>query len=561
MSSYFDATAQQNQRRFVRPTLSLLQFNALVAGWLAFFLNFQFFSTIKALSSLTGFSATLFITTLALVLFFIYFFVLQLFSWRVVAKGLAIALIVIGGLSSYFVSQLGIDITVGQITNAMQTDTRETLDLLSLPLLQWAFLTIFVPVLVISYIKIKVQPLKKVVLTKLIAIPLSLILMLGLAFIYYAQLAPIFREHRYLKAEISPLNSLSSLYSYSKSQLKSKHKTLVPFGTDAKMTAVPNSQTAPQLMVLVVGETARAESFSLNGYARDTNPQLSKLDILNFKNASSCGTATAVSVPCMFSGMSREHYDASLAESREGLLDIAQRAGYQVTWIDNNSGCKRTCDRVHQFSIPEALKQKWCKDGECYDELLVDSLKLYLDQLKTNPPSQNQLIVLHQAGSHGPAYYKRYPDAFKKFTPTCDTNNIQDCSHEALLNTYDNTIVYTDYVLSEVINTLKQQKTYQTAMWYLSDHGESTGEHGLYLHGAPYLFAPSQQTKVPMILWFSDAWQKQQPQVVPCLKQQLSLPRGQDNLFPSMLSLLHVNSKTINPELDMRSTCLGSKQA
>ncbi len=237
------------------------------------------------------------------------------------------------------------------------------------------------------------------------------------------------------------------------------------YGEDAVMQKT-QATSLPKLMVLVVGETARAENFSLNGYGKNTNPKLAQQDILNFSQVSSCGTATAVSVPCMFSGMPRKQYEERLASHREGLLDIAQRAGYQVTWIDNNSGCKGTCDRVNQFKIPEPIQQKWCKDKECFDDILIDSFKAYL---ATIPQDDNRprLIVLHQMGSHGPAYYKRVPTQFKVFKPTCDTNAIQGCSRDALLNSYDNTLLYTDYVLDTLIETLKNTTKYQTALWYL----------------------------------------------------------------------------------------------
>ncbi|TDA53942.1 phosphoethanolamine transferase, partial [Acinetobacter baumannii] len=237
-----------------------------------------------------------------------------------------------------------------------------------------------------------------------------------------------------------------------------------------------------------------------------------------------------------------------------GLLDIAKRAGYQVTWIDNNSGCKGACDRVEQYQIPENLKKKWCKDGECYDDILIDSLKQYLATIAKDD-DRPRLIVLHQVGSHGPAYYKRAPEAYQPFKPTCDTNAIQGCSQTELLNSYDNTIVYTDHVLSQMINTLKEISKYQTGLWYLSDHGESTGEHGLYLHGSPYAIAPSQQTHVPMIMWFSESWKQHNLAQVNCLSQQTKQKLSQDNLFPSLLSLLDVKTQVINPQLDMLHSC------
>ncbi len=238
--------------------------------------------------------------------------------------------------------------------------------------------------------------------------------------------------------------------SYYRKKAPKKNLPLVKYGEDAHQVQ-QTQKDLPKLMVLVVGETARAESFSLNGYAKNTNPELSKQDILNFSQVTSCGTATAVSVPCMFSGMSRADYDEQLAGHREGLLDIAKRAGYQVTWIDNNSGCKGACDRVEQYQIPEELKQKWCKDDECLDGILVDSLKQYLASIPKDD-KRPRLVVLHQMGSHGPAYYKRAPDGFQPFKPTCDTNAIQGCSPAELVNTYDNTIVYTDHVLNQMIN-------------------------------------------------------------------------------------------------------------
>lgn len=532
--------------------LSLLVFNALLALWMASVVNIPFYQSMANLTSYQGVAAVLFLLATGLLIFAYYFFVLQLFSWRFTAKWVAAILVVISAMGNYFVSELGVDINQGQILNMMQTDPHEVLDLVSWRAAEFTLTTIILPLLVIWRIQIKKDSFKKVLLHKLLAITGALALVAALAFVYYGQYAPIFREHRNLKEKLNPNNSISSLISYTKRNFKLKEKPLLRYGTDARLQ--PAAAKAPvRVMVLVVGETARAESFSLNGYGRLTNPQLSQLDVLNFSKLASCGTETAVSVPCMFSGMPRQHYDAALASHREGLLDIAQRAGYEVTWINNNSGCKHTCDRVNTYEVPAALKQKWCATGSCFDDILLDSLDSYLKQLALQPQPKNQLIVLHQMGSHGPAYYKRYPDQFKKFTPTCDTNAIQNCSHDHLINSYDNTIVYTDHILASIIARLQQQTRFQTGMWYLSDHGESTGEHGLYLHGAPYILAPSQQTRVPMILWFSKSWQ--QPGMLSCLKQQVDLPRSHDNLFPTLLSVLNIKSQVIDPKFNMLSLC------
>ncbi len=349
---------------------------------------------------------------------------------------------------------------------------------------------------------------------------------------------------------------ISSSWSYSRRQYKKRDLPLVKYGEDAHIVHTVGAH-APKIMVLVVGETARAENFSLNGYHKPTNPELSKLDLVNFTQASSCGTQTSVSVPCMFSGMKRSGYDEALAGHREGLLDIVQRAGYEVTWIDNNSGCKGACDRIQHYISPkdDPRYKNQCKDGECYDGILIDALKDYLKALDLKQLKKDQLIVLHQLGSHGPAYYKRYPAAFKKFTPTCDTNNIQNCSRESLINSYDNTILYTDHVLSTLIHTLDALPV-STGLMYLSDHGESTGENGLYLHGTPYFMAPKEQTHIPMLFWFSTTWPQQQT-IKQCLNGQKNNPVSQDNLFPTVLGLLHIRTQVLDSSLDLTAQCRG----
>lgn len=533
-------------------SISLLTFNVLLAIWLGVFLNVAFYQKIQALTPYTGLKAGLFVAASVGVVTALYLFVLQILNWKWTAKPIAIALIFIGGFAAYAVNTLGVWITADQIQNMMQTNIAEARDTWSWRLVVWVIGMIILPILVILNVRLKPESGVRQVLKKIMASLVSLILVGGLLFIFYVDFAAIFRENRELKGMISPQNMIAASVSYYKKKAPKENLPLVHYGEDAQVSQ--NSKGAPKLMVLVVGETARAENFSLNGYAKDTNPKLSKQDILNFSQVSSCGTATAVSVPCMFSGMPRVDYDERLASHREGLLDIAKRAGYQVTWIDNNSSCKGTCDRIGEYKIPESIKQKWCKDGECLDDILIDSLKAYLETIPKDD-TRPQLVVLHQMGSHGPAYYKRAPEAFRVFKPTCDTNAIQGCTQEALINTYDNTLLYTDYVLDSLINTLKNTTQYQTGLWYLSDHGESTGESGMYLHGAPYAIAPSQQTHVPMLMWFSSAWQQQATKQIKCLAQQSKNKLSQDNLFPTMLSLLDIKTKVINPKDDMLQTC------
>lgn len=538
-----------------KKSISLSGFNMLLAIWLGLILNFAFYQKIHEFTPYANLKAGLLMAATALIIIAFYNLILQWLNWKWNAKILASVLIILGGFSAYFVNSLGVVITPDQIQNMLQTDAREVRDLWSMRLVIWTLGFVIFPLGIVWMLQIQPASLGRQIVQKGLSSVVSLGLILGLLFCFYVDYAAIFREHRDLKGMLSPQNSIASTLSYYKKKAPKANLPLVTFGEDAHLLQQAQMQEHPKLMVLVVGETARAESFALNGYARNTNPELSKLAVINFNQVSSCGTATAVSVPCMFSGMSRETYDEQLASHREGLLDIAQRAGYQVTWIDNNSGCKGACDRVQKYQIPAQLKQKWCDaGGECFDEILVDSLKDYLAHLDKNNPKP-QLIVLHQMGSHGPAYYKRSKAPYQPFQPTCNTNAIQGCSTEELKNSYDNSIVYTDHVLAQIIETLKQQTPYQTGFWYLSDHGESTGEHGLYLHGAPYSMAPTQQTHVPMLMWFSDAWKQQNTQQVSCLKGQTNQARSQDHLFPSLLSLLDIKTQVTEAKNDMLAQC------
>ena len=535
-------------------SLHLSCFNLLLASWLGLALNYRFYATLYALTPYNTLKTIGFLCSTSVIVIAAYALILQLFSWRNNAKIVAAILIILGGCSAYFVNSLGVMITADQIQNMQQTDVREVLDLCSIPFLMWSLGFVVLPLLLLTRIQLRASTAIQQIKSKLLQILAALGLIVLLLFVFYVDYAAIFREHRELKAMLSPQNTMSAVYKYNKQQTHQKINTIIPYGTDAKIQS-KNEASRPKLMVLVVGETARAESFALNGYQRPTNPELSQLQLINFSQVSACGTATAVSVPCMFSGMSRANYDASLAQQREGLLDIAQRAGYHVTWIDNNSGCKGVCNRVGQYQIPQALRQKWCDTrGECLDEILVESLKDYLAHLDPKQ-RQPQLIVLHQMGSHGPAYYKRASKAYQPFQPICSSNAIQGCRLDEVKNAYDNSIVYTDHVLAQIIQQLQQQEHYQTGFWYLSDHGESTGEHGLYLHGAPYAIAPSQQTHVPMLMWFSKAWQANQPAQINCLKQQQSRSLSQDYLFPTLLNLLDIKSQVIDHKNDMLNEC------
>ena len=224
-------------------------------------------------------------------------------------------------------------------------------------------------------------------------------------------------------------------------------------------------------------------NFSLNGYARPTTPELAKLPVLSFTDVSSCGTATAASLPCMFSPLGREAFDARA--STENLLDVLQRAGLAVLWLDNQAGCKGLCERIpnaftHQLPPAPAPCPPACAMARCFDEALLHALDKRIAALDPERVKRGVVLVLHQMGSHGPAYYKRSPPDLKPFQPECRSNALQRCAREEVINGYDNTIATTDRMLARAVTWLQgQQKRSSPGMYYVSDHGESLGEKGL----------------------------------------------------------------------------------
>ncbi len=263
---------------------------------------------------------------------------------------------------------------------------------------------------------------------------------------------------------------------------------------------------------------------------------LAKQDVVSLSNVTSCGTSTGVSVPCMFSSLGRAAYDKETALNQENALDVLFDHGVQILWRDNNSDSKGVATRMKYEDFKSPTLNSECA-GECRDIGMLNGLDKYIKARA----GKDILIVLHQMGNHGPEYYRRYPKEFERFKPMCMTGELRDCSQEEIDNSYDNAILYTDYFLSNVIDLLKKyDEDYATAMLYVSDHGESLGEHGFYLHAAPYLIAPKEQTHVPAIIWMGKNFDYKKDQLMPYKDDALS----HDDLFCTLLVAFELNSKT-----------------
>ncbi|WP_260955623.1 phosphoethanolamine transferase [Pseudomonas citri] len=490
-----------------------------------------------------------------LMIFCAFNLVLTLVAFRPLLKPLLMLLFLISAGVAYFMSQYGVLIDAGMFRNFAETNATEVRDLLSLKLFAYLGLLGVLPSWLLFKTPINYRRWPKELLSKLMVGVASAAVIGVVALVNYQGLASLFRNHHELRLMVVPSNYIGASFGYLREQVASAKQPFIALGEDASRNPAWQTHARKSLTVLVVGESARAENFGILGYNRDTTPQLNKeAGLIAFTDVHSCGTETAVSVPCMFSNMGRKNYDASKAKNEEGLLDVLKRAGLEVIWRDNQSGCKGTCDRVTLQDVSNLKDPALCANSECRDEILLQGLQHFIDTL-----DKDTVLVLHQMGSHGPEYYKRYPKEYEHFTPVCESNALNNCSRESIVNGYDNTLVYTDHVLSTLIDLLRaNQDKVDTAMLYLSDHGESLGEYNLFLHGTPYMLAPEQQKHVAMLAWFSDSYQKSFAVDTHCLQLSREKPLSQDNLFHSMLGLLEVNSKVYNPDLDMFSGCRGA---
>lgn len=528
-------------------------FNLLCALFFTLVLNGLFMVRVWEIIPFVSWRDYLFAATLPLVLFCAFMLIFSLLALPWVRKPLLIILILTSAAANYFMFSFGTVIDTNMLQNVFETDAQEATALLSSRYLIWMALMGVIPALLVAMVKIRPsRPWWFGMAVRGISSIVALLVILLVAALFYKDYASVIRNNKGLVKMITPANIVSGSGHYIHDRWFSGDQSLLRIGLDAQKGPLMKASQKKTLVVLVLGETARGENFSLGGYGRETNPKLKRQQVIYYRNASSCGTETAISVPCMFSNMPRVDYDANRAHHQEGLLDVMAHAGINVLWRENDGGCKGACDRVPHTDMTQWTLPGLCRDGYCLDDALLHRLNNYIDGVK-----DDTVIVLHQMGSHGPAYYLRYPPEMRQFTPTCDSNQIQDCDHQALINTYDNSLLYTDAMLDQTINLLKSYSDkFNVALVYLSDHGESLGEHGIYLHGTPYMFAPAQQTHVPLLLWMSPDYAQTYGINQQCLQQHAAQDSvSQDNLFSTLLGMMNVQTSEYQPTLDILNVC------
>jgi lipid A ethanolaminephosphotransferase len=474
---------------------------------------------------------------------------LSLVPGKRIFKLVSAVMLVSAAAAGYYMSHYGVIVDSSMIRNVVETDLREASPLITLPFLMHVAAFGVFPAVLVFLLPLGRNGWRRELGVRASVIVASTLLLGGTLYANFGPVSFFAHENHALRMQINPVYPLYSLFLYG--ARANDKPSPVPEPLPAQRVTGSSSQSRPTLFVFVMGETARADHFSLNGYARDTNRYTRPHEIVNFSNVSSCGTSTADSVPCIFSRFAREEFSHAAFAKNETLFQTLGRLGIDVVWRDNSTGCKHICDHEPFEELAGADDPELCRDNVCIDEILLEEFTgLIADD------SRDHFVVLHQRGSHGPGYYTDSPQHSKVWLPECDSPSFRSCDDASINNAYDNTILYTDYFLARVIELLEQQSDrYETGMLYVSDHGESLGEKGLYLHGLPYALAPAEQTHVPMIFWASADFYSSRSIDEDCLRSAASAPISHDAIFHSILPLFDIVSPAYDRELDVFASC------
>ena len=529
-----------------RLPVSSLWLAVLISFYATVFLNAHLWSELY--QSQAGFPASAkwtFLISASFEIWAIQVILLSWLFWGRAAKPVALIILLISIAASYFSDIYRIFYDIRMIQNIFETNHLETRELLTTSM-AFAYLK-HLPFLIFLIFFVDIEESKAIrnILEKIAFIVAFLLISTIILATNFKNFSSTLRNHREVRHLVIPT---STLLATSRVLIGKAHSTPEKkYEIDANATLAPDAKQKNILVVLVVGETVRAQNWGLSGYQRNTTPELSKLPVINYPHAIACGTSTKVSLPCMMSVRGRADYQEDGINNTESVLNLLDKLEVSVTWIDNQSGCKGTCDKLAFHYAKEFDDGEFCREGQnCYDEILVRAM-----QKTMNKQAGRQMIVLHQMGNHGPAYHERYPPSHERFSPACNTSDLTKCSNSEIVNAYDNAVLYTDTVLAKMIAGLSAIDDREVYFIYLSDHGESLGENNIYLHGLPNAIAPDYQTHVPMVMHLSGSAKS----YIGCTQKNAKNPVSHDHLYHTLLGIFGVNSKTFNPELDLLKYC------
>jgi len=522
--------------------MNMVSLITIVSLYFAVVFNYPINEKIYQLSQ--GQEVFLFLTPALLTCAFIIIFSFIAFPY--VFKGIVVVLTITSAMAFYAALQYNTMFDYAMIENIFETNVDEASSYLSSASIGYLIVFGLIP----SILLLKVNIVRhaswlKELFHRAILMSVAIVGLLLISVFYFKDYASIGRNNSYLNKMINPADAFNTV-KYIKNEYLTAPLEYITIGEDAVVTPAKNGK--PTLMVILVGETARAQNSAYNGYERETNPYTKDLGLITFQNVTSCGTATAHSLPCMFSNMTRTSYNKDRANNQDNALDVLTHAGVKAVWIDNDGGDKAVAKNIEKEMITDHSESNLCNGSSCYDEILLKGLDKRIAETQGN-----QVYALHMIGSHGPTYWKRYPKDMAVFGPACNRSDIENCSDAEITNVYDNTLVYTDYVIAQTVKKLQSYSDkYNVVMLYISDHGESLGENGLYLHGAPYMMAPKEQTHVPWYIWMSDDYANQKGiDKAAVIDNSATGDYSHDNLFHTILGLYGVTTKAKDNALDI----------
>ncbi|HQS00275.1 MULTISPECIES: phosphoethanolamine--lipid A transferase [unclassified Polaromonas] len=545
------ASALPRKSWLQRPSLQVETLVLLCVGFLLLSGNGPFWRAALAgrgweLLATWGFATALFTAFSAF-----YFAFLALLATRLTVRPLLSLLVLCTAFAAWYMDHYAIYMDRAMLRNVLATNVNEARELLVWGMVPRVVLLGALPAALVWWPQLKRRSLGRALVVRLGWIAAALAVGAASLLLVFADFASLMRNHKEVRYLLTPGNVVAALAGNALGGVQRPSQPKLPVGEDARLGASWSGRPRPVMFVLIVGETARAQNFSLNGYARQTNPLLARQDVISFPHATACGTSTEVSLPCMFSPYGRIHYDEGKIRSHESVLHVLARAGFKVLWRDNQSGCKGVCEGLPAEQLDHAKVEALCAEGQCLDEVLLQGMEGI-----ARDTQGNLLVVMHQLGSHGPAYFKRYPAVFRQFAPACQNEDLSACTAAEIVNAYDNSLLYTDFFVSRVIDFLAgAQQHYDTAMVYVSDHGESLGDGGLYLHGMPYPIAPEVQKRVPLVMWLSPGFRQSFNIDQECLRKNAGAEVGHDNLFHSLLGVLDVQTLSYDKSLDLFAPC------
>ena len=465
-----------------------------------------------------GFNGTMIVVGLAVLMLALnfFFYYLVLWSGRFIGRCILGFMFIADAVSLYFINSYEVLITDKMMGNVFNTQFSEASGFFSVSAILYVLFLGIIPAAYLFTQKVEYGSFKRFLANTGAGLGIVLAVALG----HMKNWPWIDRNSTELGSLLMPWSyTVNSFRYYGDVRRSNQKEILLP---DAQIASGSND-----VFVLIIGESARRDHFSLYGYERDTNPLMTK-DGVTALIADAAATYTTAGVKAIL-----DHQPVN--KLYEILPNYMYRNGVDVTWRTTNWGEPPV--HIEKYYKPKDIKDRFPEADDSHDGILLTGLK---EDIMASEKSKT-LIILHTNTSHGPTYFKKYPYEFEVFTPVCTTVEMSKADQQELINAYDNTILYTDWLVHSVIETLRSIPDRRCCMIYVSDHGESLGEGNLYMHGVPMSMAPREQVEIPFIVWNSD----ESTNIKPLDKV------GQYHIFHSVLKFFGMESPIYDESLNI----------